>query len=87
MVAQDKLPQRTKGPSCPGMLGSHTTAFDEAREHGEPAGQFAPRELEVESIRAALQRAKELTAHAAEAPGATGAGSTTDDDTGLLLGS
>ena len=49
------------------MLHSHTRALDKAREVGEPAGQIAARELEVERIRSAMQRAQELTDDAADA--------------------
>ena len=54
------------------MLTSHARALDKAREHGEPAGQLAARELEVERIRSAMQRAQELTGDAAEALEAVG---------------
>ena len=56
------------------MLTSHSRALDKARENGEPAGQIAARELEVERIRSAMQRAKELAGDAAEALEATAAG-------------
>jgi hypothetical protein len=49
------------------MLPSHTRALERARELGEPAGPLAARELEVERIRSALQRAQELTDDAAAA--------------------
>ena len=54
-------------PTFRRMLASHTRALERAREHGEPAGQIAARELEVERIRSALQRAQELTSDVAEA--------------------
>lgn len=56
------------------MLSSHTRALDKAREHGEPAGQIASREIEVERIRSAMQRAKELSGDAAEVLEAAAAG-------------
>lgn len=49
------------------MLHSNTRALEKAREYGEPAGQIAARELEIERIRSAMQRAQELTDDAAEA--------------------
>jgi hypothetical protein len=56
------------------MLTSHSRALDKAREHGERAGQIASRELEIERIRSAMQRAQELTGDAAEALEAAAAG-------------
>jgi hypothetical protein len=47
------------------MLTSHTRALEAAKARGEPAGQIAARELEVERIRSALRRAEELTEDAA----------------------
>ena len=49
------------------MLSSHTRALEKARVAGEPAGQIAARELEVERIRSAVQRAEELSGDAASA--------------------
>jgi len=49
------------------MLHSHTRALERAREAGEPAGQLAARDLEVERISSALQRAQERTDDAASA--------------------
>ena len=42
------------------MLASHQRSLDAARDHSEPAGQIAARELELVRIRGALQRAEEL---------------------------
>jgi hypothetical protein len=42
-------------------------ALDRAREIGEPSGQLAARELEVERIRGAPHRARELRQDAAAA--------------------
>jgi hypothetical protein len=42
------------------MIASHTRALTKARTHGEPAGQLAARELELDRLRSALQRAEEL---------------------------
>jgi hypothetical protein len=42
------------------MLDSHQTALARARNGGEPAGQLAARELEVQRISGALHRANEL---------------------------
>lgn len=60
-------PKKSALPVFRRMLTSHTRAMDKAREHGEPAGQIAARELEVERIRSAMQRADELTDDAADA--------------------
>jgi hypothetical protein len=43
------------------MLGSHLRSRNAAREHNEPAGQIASRELEIVRIKGALQRAEELS--------------------------
>ncbi len=43
------------------MLTSHSRTLDRARQTGEPAGQLAARELEVELIRSAMHRAAELS--------------------------
>lgn len=42
------------------MIASHTRSLDKARSGGEPAGQIAARELEVERLRSARRRAEEL---------------------------
>lgn len=60
-------PKKSALPVFRRMLTSHTRALDKAREHGEPAGQIAAREFEVERIRSAMQRAQELTDDVAEA--------------------
>ncbi len=60
-------PKKSALPVFRRMLHSHTRALDKAREVGEPAGQIAARELEVERIRSAMQRAQELTDDAADA--------------------
>ncbi|HWH93888.1 MAG TPA: hypothetical protein VNT03_08500 [Baekduia sp.] len=39
------------------MLSSHEQSLDRARTAGEPAGQIAARELEVQRISVALRRA------------------------------
>ena len=49
------------------MIASHTRALIKAQELGEPAGQLAARELEIQRLRTALQRAEELSHAAAEA--------------------
>ena len=49
------------------MIASHTRALTRAREAGEPAGQIAARELEIDRLRAALQRAEELNTEASAA--------------------
>jgi integrase len=60
-------PKKSASPIFRRMLLSHTRALESAREAGEPAGQLAARELEVERISSALQRAQELTTDAAAA--------------------
>jgi hypothetical protein len=60
-------PKKSAAPTFRRMLTSHTRALDRARVAGEPAGQIAARELEVERIRSALHRAEELNADAAAA--------------------
>jgi hypothetical protein len=42
------------------MLSSHEKALQRARGNGEPAGQLAARELEVQRITGALRRADAL---------------------------
>jgi len=49
------------------MLASHLRVLERGRQIGEPAGQIASRELEVERIRSALNRAEELTEEVASA--------------------
>lgn len=65
-----------KKSACRSSAGcsAATRALGQACEHGEPAGQIAARELEVERIRSAMQRAQELTGDAAEALEAAAAG-------------
>jgi integrase len=60
-------PKKSAVPTFRRMLASHTRALERARDHAEPAGQIAARQLEVERIRSALQRAQELTSDAADA--------------------
>jgi hypothetical protein len=54
-------PKKTAIPVFRGMLASHVRALSRAHDVGEPAGQIAARELEVERIRGALTRAEELS--------------------------
>jgi integrase len=49
------------------MLASHERQLTLARDRGEPAGQIAARELEVERIRRALSRAEDLSEDVAAA--------------------
>lgn len=60
-------PKKSALPIFRRMLTSHTRALEHAHEQGEPAGQIAARELEVERIRSAMQRAQELNDDAADA--------------------
>jgi integrase len=53
-------PKRSAAPIFQRMLHSHQTALDRAHERGEPAGQIAARELEVQRINGALRRAGDL---------------------------
>jgi hypothetical protein len=52
-------PKRSAAPIFQRMLTSHQAALDRARG-GEPAGQLAARELEVQRISGALRRAESL---------------------------
>lgn len=60
-------PKKSAVPIFQRMLASHKRELAKARQRGEPAGQIAARELEVERIRHALSRAEELTADVAAA--------------------
>jgi len=65
-------PKKSAAPVFRRMIASHTRALTKARETGEPAGQVAARELEIERLRSALHRAQELdddVAHALESAG------------------
>jgi integrase len=53
-------PKKSAVPVFHRMLDSHETALDRARTGGEPAGQIAARELEVQRIASALRRADAL---------------------------
>jgi len=54
-------PKRSAAPTFGRMLTSHERALQRARSAGEPAGQIAARELEIQRITGALRRAAELT--------------------------
>ncbi len=60
-------PKTSAAPTVRRMLASHTRGLATARQAGEPAGQIACRELEVERIRSALHRADQLNDTAAAA--------------------
>lgn len=60
-------PKKSAAPVFRRMIASHTRALTRAREASEPAGQIAARELEIDRLRAALQRAEELNTEAAAA--------------------
>jgi len=60
-------PKQSAAPVFRHMLMSHKRALQRAREAGEPAGQLAARELEIQRIDSALRRAEELSADAAAA--------------------
>lgn len=50
-------PKRSATPIFQRMLASHDKALLRARNAGEPAGQLAARELEIQRISSALRRA------------------------------
>ncbi len=52
-------PKNSAAPTFRRMLASHTRALTRAHEIGEPAGQIAARQLEIDRIRSALRRAEE----------------------------
>ncbi|MFN8164527.1 MAG: site-specific integrase, partial [Solirubrobacterales bacterium] len=60
-------PKQSAAPLFARMATSHRRELAKARKRGEPAGQIAARELEVERITSALRRARELTGDVAEA--------------------
>jgi hypothetical protein len=60
-------PKKSAAPIVQRMLTSHQRAAARARDHGEPAGQIAARELEITRIAGALRRADELEVHVAAA--------------------
>jgi integrase len=53
-------PKKSATPIFKRMLTSHQAALQRARGAGEPAGQLAARELEVQRINSALRRAGDL---------------------------
>lgn len=53
-------PKKSAAPLFGRMLASHEKALGRARERGEPAGQIAARELEVQRIGGALRRSGDL---------------------------
>ena len=60
-------PKQSAAPIFRRMFVSHERALGTARQHGEPAGQIAARQLEVSRISHALQRAEELPSDVAAA--------------------
>lgn len=61
-------PKKSAAPTFRRMIASHTRALTKARDTSEPAGQIAAaRELEIERLRTALQRADELSPAAGDA--------------------
>lgn len=60
-------PKKSAAPTFRRMIASHTRALTRAHEAGEPAGQIAARELEIDRLRSALARAEELSANVAAA--------------------
>ena len=60
-------PTRSAAPTFRRLITSHQQSLAKAHDSGEPAGQIASRELELERLEAALRRAEELTTAAAAA--------------------
>ena len=60
-------PKKSAAPTFRRMLASHTRALSKAQDIGEPAGQIAARQLEIDRIRSALHWAEELSTDAAAA--------------------
>jgi hypothetical protein len=60
-------PKQSVAPLFGRMLQSHQRALERVRGGGEPAGQLAARELEVQRISGALRRAEELPSGVAAA--------------------
>jgi len=60
-------PKKSAAPTFRRMIASDTRALTKARDSGEPAGQLAARELEIERLQTALQRADELSDAAGDA--------------------
>jgi site-specific recombinase XerD len=60
-------PKKSAAPVFRRMIASHTRALTKAKEYGEPAGQIAARELELDRLRSALQRAQEMDNDVAQA--------------------
>jgi len=60
-------PKKSAAPTFRKMLASHTRVLLSAKDRGEPPGQIAARELEIDRIHSALQRAEELASDVAEA--------------------
>jgi hypothetical protein len=54
-------PKKTAAPIVRLMLTSHERSLVAARDHGEPAGQIAAREMEIARIKEALQKAEKLS--------------------------
>ncbi len=60
-------PKRSAAPTFRRMITSHQRSLAKAHDAGEPAGQIAARELELQRLESALRRAEELNAAAADA--------------------
>ncbi|HZD22634.1 MAG TPA: site-specific integrase [Acidimicrobiia bacterium] len=76
-------PKKSAAPVFRRMLASHRRALARAHEVGEPPGQIAARQLEIERVEHALRRAEELdhdVAAAIEAQAETGQGPTTPEE-------
>lgn len=59
-AASSAQPKKSAAPIFRRMLTSHERGLDRGRVGGEPAGQLAARELEVQRIDGALRRADAL---------------------------
>lgn len=53
-------PKKSAAPTFRRKIASHTRALTRVRDDGEPTGQLAARELELDRLRSALRRAQEL---------------------------
>jgi len=60
-------PKKSAAPTFRRMLASHTRALTKAQSIGEPAGQIAARQMEIDRISSALRRAEELSTDVAAA--------------------
>lgn len=67
MCSHHAQTKKSAAPVFRRMIASHTGRLAKARERGEPAGQLAACELELDRLRSALRRAEELDDNVAAA--------------------